>query len=210
MAGLAQQTILEDDPNVRMCALTRAQRPRGELLRFVASPDGDLVPDLKENLPGRGVWLSLSRASVAEAVKRGVFARALKAQITLPDNLSDLVARLLLKDAMSCLSLASKAGQVVAGFEKTEATVVHGRAAVLIAASDGAEDGRRKLSGKLRAADQADRLVECFASADLDLALGRTNVIHAAINPGGLARKFMTCARRYELFELNGAAQAES
>ena len=210
MTGLAQQTILEDDTNVRMCALTRALRPRAELLRFVASPDGDLVPDLKENLPGRGVWLSLSRASVAEAVRRKVFARALKAQVMLPDNLADLIARLLLKDAMSCLSLASKAGQVVAGFEKTEATVVHGRAAVLIAASDGAEDGRRKLSGKLRATDQADRLVECFASADLDLALGRTNVIHAAINPGGLARKFMACARRYELFELNGAAQAES
>lgn len=210
MTGLAQQTILEDDPNVRMCALTRALRPRGELLRFVVSPDGDLVPDLKENLPGRGVWLSLSRESVAEAVKRKVFARALKDQVALPDNLADLISRLLLKDAMSCLSLASKAGQVVAGFEKTEATVVHGRAAVLIAASDGAEDGRRKLSGKLRAADQTGRLVECFASADLDLALGRTNVIHAAINPGGLARKFMACARRYELFELNGAAQAES
>lgn len=210
MTGLAQQTILEDDPNVRMCALTRTQRPRAELLRFVASPDGDLVPDLKESLPGRGVWLSLSRDSVAEAVKRKIFARALKAEVALPDNLADLISRLLLKDAMSCLSLASKAGQVVAGFEKTEATVVHGRAAVLIAASDGAEDGRRKLSGKLLAADQAGRLVECFASADLDLALGRTNVIHAAINPGGLARKFIACARRYELFELNGAARAES
>lgn len=210
MTGLAQQTILEDDPNVRMCALTRIQRPRAELLRFVASPDGDLVPDLKENLPGRGVWLSLSRTSVADAVRRKVFTRALKAQVSLPDDLADLIARLLLKDAMSCLSLASKAGQVVAGFEKTESTIVHGRAAVLIAASDGAQDGRRKLSGKLRAVDQIDRLVECFASADLDLALGRTNVIHAAINPGGLAQKFLAGARRYEFFELNGAAQAES
>lgn len=210
MTGLAQQTILEDDINVRMCALTRTQRPRDELLRFVASPDGDLVPDLKEKLPGRGMWLSLSRSSVTEAVKRKVFARALQTPVNQPDDLADLIAGLLLKDAMSCLSLASKAGQVVAGFEKTESTVVHGRAAVLIAASDGAEDGRRKLSGKLRAAGQIDRLVECFASADLDLALGRTNVIHAAINPGGLARKFMVCARRYEFFELNGAAQAET
>lgn len=210
MTGLAQQTILEDDSNVRMCALTRTQRPRSDLLRFVASPDGDLVPDLKEALPGRGVWLSLSRADVTEAVRRKVFARALKAEVVLPDNLADLIARLLLKDAMSCLSLASKAGQVVAGFDKTEAAIVHGRAAVLIAASDGAPDGRRKLSGKLRGADQAGQLVECFVSADLDLALGRTNVIHAAINPGALAQKFLACARRYEVFELNGAAQAES
>lgn len=210
MTALAQQTIVDDDPNVRMCALTRTQRPRDELLRFVASPDGDLVPDLKENLPGRGVWLTLGRSSIVEAVRHKVFARALKTQVTQPDNLTDLIARLLLKDAMSCLSLASKAGQVVAGFEKTESTVSHGRAGVLIAAGDGAEDGRRKLSGKLKALGQADRLVECFNSADLDLALGRTNVIHAAINPGGLARKFLICARRYEFFELNGAAQAES
>ena len=57
-----------------MCALTRTQRPREELLRFVASPDGGLVPDLKENLPGRGVWLTLARSSVDEAVRRQVFA----------------------------------------------------------------------------------------------------------------------------------------
>ncbi len=210
MTGLAQQTVLEDDSNVRMCALTRALRPRADLLRFVASPDGDLVPDLKEVLPGRGVWLSLSRAGVAEAVRRKVFARALKTEIRLPDDLAGLIARLLLKDAMSCLSLASKAGQVVAGFDKVEAAIARGRAAVLIAAADGAPDGRRKLSGKLRAAGQAGRLVECFASADLDLALGRTNVIHAAINSGALAQKFLACTRRCELFELNGAAQAES
>ena len=210
MTVLAQQTIFEDDTNVRMCALTRTQRPRGELLRFVASPDGNLVPDLKQALPGRGVWVTLSRQDVTEAARRKVFARALRKDVKLPDDLADLTARLLLKDAMSCLSLASKAGLVVAGFEKTESILKQGRAAVLIAASDGAEDGRRKLSGRLRAAGQADRLVECFASADLDLALGRTNVIHAAINPGGLAQKFLACARRYEFFELNGAARAES
>ena len=210
MTVLVQQTVFEDETNARMCALTRTQRPREELLRFVASPAGELVPDLKQNLPGRGVWVTLSRSDIAEAVRRKVFARALKNDVNVPEDLGTLVTRLLLKDAMSCLSLASKAGQVVAGFEKTVSTLIHGRAAVLIAASDGAEDGRRKLSGKLRAANQSGQLVECFASADLDLALGRTNVIHAAINPGGLARKFMACARRYELFELNGAAQAES
>jgi len=210
MTALATQTVFEEETNVRLCALTRTQRPREELLRFVASPDGDLVPDLKQDLPGRGVWVTLSRRDIAEAARRKVFARALKNDVKLPENIGDLVARLLLKDAMSCLSLASKAGQVVAGFEKTESTLTQGRAAVLIAASDGAEDGRRKLAGKLRAANQVNRLVECFASADLDLALGRTNVIHAAINPGGLAQKFLACARRYEFFELNGAARAES
>jgi predicted RNA-binding protein YlxR (DUF448 family) len=210
MTALAHSIIDEDDPNVRMCALTRAQVARSELLRFVAGPDGQIVPDLKQKLPGRGVWLNLSRSVLTEAIKRKVFARALKAEVSLPDDLEAMVARLLLKDAMSALSLASKAGQAVAGFEKVETVLGSGKAAVLIAASDGAEDGRRKLAGKLRAAGLVERLVECFVSADLDLALGRTNVIHAAITSGGLAQKFLACARRYEKFELNGAARAES
>ena len=40
------------------CALTRARRPKDELIRFVLGPDGTIVPDLKEKLPGRGVWLT--------------------------------------------------------------------------------------------------------------------------------------------------------
>ncbi|MGB7206416.1 MAG: RNA-binding protein [Anderseniella sp.] len=210
MTILAPKTNIEDETKVRMCALTRAHAARGDLLRFVLGPDNQIVPDLKEKLPGRGIWLRSSKNVLSEAVKRKVFGRALKAEIQVPDDIVPMVARLLLRDAMSALSLASKAGQAVAGFEKVETLLSKGAAAVLIAASDGAEDGRRKLAGKLHAQGSSGHLVECFASADLDLALGRTNVIHAAITSGGLAQKFLACARRYESFEFNGAASAES
>jgi len=210
MTATAQQTTHDVDPAVRMCALTREQRERSALLRFVVSPDGEIVPDLKEKLPGRGVWLTLSRKALGDAIKRNTFARAMRADVNVPDGLEGTVARLLLNDALSALSLASKAGQAVAGFEKVETVLGSSKVGVLIAARDGAEDGRRKLAGKLRARGLTDQLVECFASADLDLALGRTNVIHAAITCGGLAQKFLACARRYESFEFNGAAKAES
>ncbi len=210
MTTLVQQPVFDDEPDVRMCALTRTQRSREELLRFVASPDGTVVPDLRQNLPGRGVWVTLSRRDIVEAARRNVFARALKKEVRLPEDLAGLVARLLLKDAMSVCHWHPRQVRWWPDLRRPKSTLRHGRAAVLVSASDGAADGRRKLSGILRAADQAGHLVECFASADLDLALGRTNVIHAAINPGGLARKFLTCARRYEFFEFNGAARAES
>ncbi len=193
-----------------MCAVSRARAPRAELLRFVVSPGGQVVPDIREELPGRGLWLALSRATVEEAVRRKVFARNLQGVSETLPALADTVARLLLKDAMSALSLAAKAGQAVAGFDKVESVLRNGLTGVLIAAADGAEDGRRKLAGKLKASGSNSPIVECFGSADLDLALGRTNVIHAAIKSGGLARKFVTCAKRYEKFETYGAARAES
>ncbi len=191
-----------------MCALTRTHGSREDLIRFVASPEGELVPDLKQVLPGRGVWLTANRQSVEEATRRKVFARALKGPVTIPADLPDRIGNLLLREAMSTLSLASKAGAAIAGFDKVTAQLERGKVRVLLAASDGAADGRGKLAAKLRNSGVGAELVDCFASADLDLALGRTNVIHAAITPGGLAEKFLIHARRYSNYGHYGAAEA--
>jgi predicted RNA-binding protein YlxR (DUF448 family) len=190
-----------------MCALTRSRRRREELLRFVAGPDGTVVPDLKGVLPGRGVWLSLSRQAVDEAVNRKVFSRALKSTVAASAELPDQVETLLRRDCISALSLANKAGQAVTGFDKVSALVERGGAALLIGAADGAADGRRKLFNRALAANPEVQCVDCLRSADLDLAFGRTNVIHAAVKPGGLAKKFLACARRYEMYELNGSRE---
>jgi predicted RNA-binding protein YlxR (DUF448 family) len=198
----------QDGAEERMCALTRTVAPRAELVRFVASPDGEVVPDLKECLPGRGMWLTLSRDAIDQAVRRKLFGRALREDVRVPDDLEDRIGQLLKRDCLATLSLAAKAGQAVAGFDKVSGLLERGSVRALVGASDGAEDGRRKLAARLRNSGEAAQLVECLASADLDLALGRTNVIHAAIMPGGLAEKFLACARRLEKFGLNGAANS--
>jgi len=92
------------DDIVRRCALTRARRPKDELIRFVLGPEGTIVPDLREKLPGRGVWLTAAHDTVAEAVKRNVFARALKAEAKAPEGLAAQVDRLLAGAALSVLS----------------------------------------------------------------------------------------------------------
>ena len=38
---------------MRMCAVSREVRPIDELIRFVVSPSGEVMPDLKRKLPGR-------------------------------------------------------------------------------------------------------------------------------------------------------------
>jgi uncharacterized protein len=186
--------------NERMCIVTRERGEPDDLVRFVCGPDGAVVPDIRCELPGRGVWVTARRALVGEAVKRKLFRRGLGEDCRAEDGLPDQVADLLRRTALNYLSLANKAGQVVAGFEKVAAAIGKGRVSVLLEAADGAEDGRRKLVGKLASSGQQAEIVRSFDSAALDLALGRPHVIHAALTGNGLAGKFVAAARKYEAY----------
>ncbi|MEG6508429.1 RNA-binding protein [Methyloligella sp. 2.7D] len=190
----------------RRCALSREQLPKDALIRFVASPDGEIVPDLKEKLPGRGVWITADRASVAEAAKRNAFARALKQAVKIPPALAERVGQMLNEAALSALSLANKAGSVTFGFAKIEDAIKKGRVRALVHAADAAEDGCRKLDGKYAAiaGDGAIAPIRIFTADELGLASGRTNVIHAALARGGAAENFIAAAERAQRYR--GAA----
>jgi uncharacterized protein len=109
----------------RMCALSRDVRPISELIRFVVGPDGATVPDVKNKLPGRGLWLTATQAALAEAVKRKVFARAFKREVRVPPDLAAQIERLLERAVLDALAMAGKAGTVAAGFAKTQAALEH-------------------------------------------------------------------------------------
>ena len=148
--GIGEQTREKRGSRTRMCAVTREVRPEAELIRFVTAPDGTVVADLKAKLPGRGVWVTLSRARIAEAVKKNTFARGLKAEAKAGSDLPDRVAAVLRENALGRLGLARKAGQVAAGFSNVEAAIGGKRLGALMIASDAAEDGERKIRAALR------------------------------------------------------------
>ena len=179
----------------RKCISTGKVLPSAELIRFVRSPEGGVVPDVKHKLPGRGVWVSRCREAVSDAQKRRLFDRGFKAQCRIEGDLAELTGLRLEDQALGYLALAKKAGLVVQGFEKVDGAIRNGKLAVLIAASDGAEDGRSKLKQRLRSCESEAMLIENFTSDQLGLALGRTNVIHAGVAGGGLQRKFVEAAR---------------
>jgi uncharacterized protein len=181
-----------------MCIVTREVKDEAELIRFARSPDGVAVPDLARKLPGRGVWVSLDRKVLAEAVRKKLFSRGFAAETTMPPDLPDMVSQLLRQQALSLLSLAKKAGEAVTGFTKVEEMLGRGRAKLLFHGTDAALDGCRKLD-KLAAPD-VDRIV-LFERRELDLAFGRPNVVHAAVAKGGLAEKLSAALRRIEMFE---------
>jgi predicted RNA-binding protein YlxR (DUF448 family) len=174
--------------NDRTCIVTRRAGDADALLRFVVAPDGVVVPDLKRKLPGRGCWVTAQRTYVDEAVRRKLFARAFKREVELPADLGAMVDDLLVRSAMGSVGLARKAGQVALGAAKVEAKVRSGEALAVLHADEASDDGIRKISQARRATVHLGgpdiAAYKLFREAELGLALGGTNVIHAALLAG--------------------------
>lgn len=169
--------------SVRRCIVSGAERPKAELIRFVVGPDGCIVPDLEERLPGRGLWLSADRDVLNTASKGRFFAKAARHKVDVPDDLVDRIEALLCRRVKDLIGLARRSGGVVNGFEKVRAFLKEGRKGILLAASDGAEGGRRKLLGG--GPDRTE--LDALNSAELGQALGREKVVHAIVAKGPLA-----------------------
>jgi hypothetical protein len=197
---------LDDGPRtgksatLRMCAVSREVRPIDELIRFVVAPTGEVVADLKRKLPGRGLWVSASRKAVEEAVRRHHFGRGFKRDVRVPPALAADTEKLLIRAAVDALAMAAKAGQVSSGFGKVEAALGARQTPIeaMLHASDGAVDGIRKLDALARqnqgntAKSREIPIVTALTSAELDLALGRANVVHAALLAGPASRTFLS------------------
>jgi uncharacterized protein len=207
-----------DFGRVRLCVVTRTEKPEDQLIRFVAGPDNKIFPDLAARLPGRGVWVTATRAAVAEAAKKGLFAKSLKRSIKADKDLDEQVEALLITDARQVLALANKAGLVTTGFAKVEISLEKGLAVALISAHDASADGTGKLARKFTAirtaAGQKAPILRQLTSAQLGLAMGGLNVIHASLAGGGLAQRLIGCCRRLDVYRMKsdgtGSAQADA
>ncbi len=196
----------------RTCALSRNPMPVSSMVRFVVGPAGEAVPDIKRKLPGRGIWIDATRAAVEESIKRKVFARGFKREVRVAKDLAAQTERLLEAAALDALAMAGKAGVVVGGFAKVEAALGRSDVVALIHASDAAADGKRKLDGALhRKSDEKSReiaIIDIFAGSQLDLALNRPNVVHAALLAGPGSETFLSRAARLARFRTGNSPDA--
>ena len=192
----------------RFCAATRTVKPVSDMIRFVVGPDG-VVPDLKHKLPGRGIWITASHATLADAIACKAFARGFKRDVKVATDLLELTDRLLARAALDALAMAAKAGLVAAGFGKTETALERDDVAGVIRAQDAGADGVSKLKSALRRRPDADQIavIAGFSTAQLDLALGRSNVVHAALLAGPASEAFLARYARLERFR-NGEPDA--
>ena len=193
-----------DEMNDRTCIVTRQSAEPDSLVRFVAGPDSSLVPDLKRNLPGRGCWVTADRVHVDKAAAKKLFARALKADVKVPADLGAMVDNLFAKSALGALGLARKAGKLAMGAAKVDSAVRSGEALVVLHAAEASDDGIRKIANaRLATAHLGGPKIaayKLFSEAELGLALGGTNVIHAAVlagDAGKAALKRLVALDRY-------------
>jgi len=189
----------------RTCVVTRAVKPVDELIRFVTAPDGAVVADLKRRLPGRGVWVTATRSAVDEAVKRKAFGRGFKREVRAAPDLGREVEWLLERAALDALGIVQKAGRVKTGFAKTEAALADDPIAAVLQASDGSADGARKIAAAVMRRKMDENageipIIVAFATAQLDLALGRSNVVHAALLAGPASNGFLARCQSLERF----------
>jgi uncharacterized protein len=208
MLGRMHDNALDSGPRnsapgtERFCAATHQVKPVEEMIRFVVAPDGAAVPDLKRRLPGRGIWITATRQALGTAIARKAFSRGFKRDVRVAPDLVEVTERLIERAALDALAICHKAGKVAIGFAKAEAALGHPRLAALIQASDAAPDGVRKLLATLRHREDAAQIpvVSAFTSAQLDLALGRSNVVHAALLAGSESDKFLARSARLDCF----------
>ncbi|NND49830.1 MAG: DUF448 domain-containing protein, partial [Rhizobiales bacterium] len=118
--------------NERRCVITRKTLPAAELIRFVVGPQGEVVPDLKARLPGRGAWVSAQYEMVERAARKGAFARAFKTGAKAADDLADQVMHLLRERALGAIGLAVRSGVVIAGFSKVDRALRQGDLAIML------------------------------------------------------------------------------
>jgi len=198
----------------RTCALTREVRPISELVRFVVGPAGEAVPDVKRKLPGRGIWVTATSAAIADATERNVFARGFRREVHVPQDLAAQTERLLERAALDALAIAGKAGAIVGGFAKVEVALGRDSVLALIRAADAADNGKRKLAATLRRNTGGKpgeiAIIDTFTGAQLDLALSRPNVVHAAVLAGPGSETFLARVARLTRFRTGFSPDAVS
>ena len=206
-AALAQREVASDsrvEPQ-RRCIVSGEVRPKGELLRFVAGPDGKVVLDLSGKLPGRGLWIVPREDILARACQRNAFAKAARKPLAVPEGLADQVRSAVKNRCLGLLGLAKRSGDLVAGFDKVKDRLDAGKAALLVQAGDAAEDGRRKLRGL--ATKLGVPSVEVFTVEELGAALGGGSWVHVALSQSGVTKRL--AAEVIRLQALNGESAGQ-
>ncbi|MCX7287023.1 MAG: RNA-binding protein [Rhodobacterales bacterium] len=192
----------QDEPE-RKCIATGESQPKAGLIRFCVGPDGMVVPDVLGKLPGRGLYVTADKDLIGKAAKKGLFSRAARQPVKVPDGLPDLVERLVLQRVIDLISLARKAGDAVMGYEKVKDWLAKGQAATLIQASDGSERGKTKLH-----APEGERgFIGILTAGEMGLSFGRERAIHAALAAGGLRTRVVEEAARLGGLRVQTAGQ---
>lgn len=200
--------------NDRSCILTRQPGDRGQLLRFAASHNNELIPDINNKLPGRGCWLTATRQAVISAMKLGSFNKSFKKEMLIDPNLPDLIDALLKKSILGSLALARKSGAIVHGSTKVINHIKTGKVLAVLHNIDAAEDGKRKIEQAIFARQRLYELEKIhifslFTNDEVQIVFGRGNITHIAILNDNKTRGLINRINRLHYYRTGQVGHAQ-
>ena len=205
-----QNDTLDSPVPERTCILTRRKGTKDEFIRLALSPDGEVAPDARARAPGRGAWIGVARAELdaanAKGKLKGALQRAFKtSDVTVPADLGERTERALRQAALDRLGMEARAGNLINGAEKIDAAARSGKVHLLVHAGDAGDDGRRKLDQALRVGGRGGNgspagVIFPEGRTILSLALGRENVVHAALTDPAAASRVSHALERWRAF----------
>ncbi|MDG1937037.1 MAG: RNA-binding protein [Paracoccaceae bacterium] len=181
----------EPTGTVRKCIVSGTTKEKSGLVRFVVGPSESIFADILEKLPGKGIWVSCDQDALRMASEKGLFSRAARRAVKVPDTLLKDVEQMISNRVVGLLSLARKSGHSVAGYEKVKDWLSKDVAEVLVQSSDGSERGKSKLS-----TPRDGSFIGWLSSEELGAAFGRQTVIHCALASGGITNRVVHEAQR--------------
>ncbi|MFC3099969.1 DUF448 domain-containing protein [Altererythrobacter lauratis] len=198
------------DAPERRCVLTGETTARDDLLRLAVSPDGLVMPDAHAKAPGRGAWIGVDKAALAEALASGklksALSRAFKTgALIIPADLPDLAEAALRRALLDRLGLELRSGKLILGSDRIANEARMGKVAALYHAADASADGARKLDKAWRVGldEEGSGLVGTRLPLDRDalsVALGRDNVVHLALVDHAAAQRVSVPLGRFATF----------
>ena len=180
----------------RKCIATGQILPKDDLLRFVKTPDSRLVPDFNKKIPGRGLYVSISKKALKTALDKNLFIKSIRLHLKIEDNFLDMVETLLYKRGLESINLARKAGALVTGFEKVKEKLLKNKVAFLIEAKNASQDGLQKINAIAKNLE----IIDVYNIEDLDAALDKVNTVHIAILKSDIANMVYKNVKRYQTF----------
>ena len=194
----------------RTCILTRRKGTKDELIRLALGPDGSVAPDVRARAPGRGAWVGVTRAELDAANAKGKLKSALQrafktSDVTVPSDLGERTEAALRQYTLDRLGMEAQAGNLINGSERVETAARSGKVHLLIHAADAGEDGRRSLDQALRVGarvggGEQQGVIFPEPRTILSMALGRENVVHAALTDPAAASRVRHALARWRAF----------
>ena len=101
----------------RTCISCRQSKKPEQLIRYVVAPDGELMVDYRQRLPGRGAYTCIDLECLKNAVERKQFQRSFRGRCREAsfDFLSAALTQALEQKIVNLLGMGRKSGQVISG-----------------------------------------------------------------------------------------------